>query len=356
MKYTRLALALMILAGPALADTGKVAVTPPAVVSGNVASPDQIWIVNNDETITPVVDAVSRHLAAAYQAFSNHQNKVAATELRDVAAALEKQVAAIKNAKQAHAQAGVTVPMASVKRLDSVIVKVQAAAQGLDKGTIKSRADLDKVLDKAARADLDQRWVITDVVTTYPLIEAPQYHFVAAAKDFANKDSHGAALEVRKATGLVRLEAARAAGDAKIALDKAVTQLDKLSQALDAGTVHDEKALDTVFATTEQALGLAHRSQAAVSWLGKDYRSAGHEMKAAANNLGAAAGWLGKEAKAGAMDTVHGVRSLGDKLISGGVWTRDEIGKGFDALGRGLNDVGHVLDIKQQAAPIKTSP
>ena len=49
------------------------------------------------------------------------------------------------------------------------------------------------------------------------------------------------------------------------------------------------------------------------------------------------------EAKAGAAATVADTKALGDKLASGGTWTRDEIAKGFEALGRSLNALGQEI-------------
>jgi len=48
---------------------------------------------NDDTTYTPVVDDVSRHLAAARKAFDAKDNKKAATEMRAVADQLKLQTA-----------------------------------------------------------------------------------------------------------------------------------------------------------------------------------------------------------------------------------------------------------------------
>ncbi|MHB1620587.1 MAG: hypothetical protein ACYCTY_11510 [Sulfuricella sp.] len=42
------------------------------------------------------------------------------------------------------------------------------------------------------------------------------------------------------------------------------------------------------------------------------------------------------------------------KLATGATWTRDEVGRGFDALGHALNEPGHKIGAKQQAAPVKS--
>ena len=67
-----------------------------------------------------------------------------------------------------------------------------------------------------------------------------------------------------------------------------------------------------------------------------------------------AAGWAGTEAKAGVSGAVADTKALGDKLATGATWTRDEVGRGFDALGHALNEPGHKIGAKQQAAPVKS--
>ena len=120
---------------------------------------------------------------------------------------------------------------------------------------------------------------------------------------------------------------------------------------LEKGSVKDEKALDKDFARANHALALEHRARAAESRKRKEYRQAGHELKAAARDLKNAAGWAGAEAQAGASGAVTDTEALGDKLATGAAWTRNEVGRGFDALGHALNELGHKIGAKRQAAP-----
>ena len=92
---------------------------------------------------------------------------------------------------------------------------VSSAAAAIESGQIKTKADLDKAIDQAARADLDRRWLVTDVTTWYPVTEEPQRHFTNAVAAYARKDYKTAAMDIRKASGYLRLEAGRATGDAR---------------------------------------------------------------------------------------------------------------------------------------------
>jgi len=183
--------------------------------------------------------------------------------------------------------------------------------------------------------------------------EEPQQHFGRAVEAFARKDYKASASEIRKATGYMRLEARRVTGNARQELNSSVTELDKLAAAVEKGAVKDEKSMDEDFARANHALALAHRAEAAESWTRKEYNKAGYELKAAARDLESAAGWAGAQAKAGASGTVADTEALGDKLATGATWTRDEVGRGFDVLGRALNELGHKIGAKQRAAPLK---
>lgn len=350
---TTLAVAL-VLTGVACQRAPEQAATPsaeapaPATPAATVAPEN--WISYDDTTYAPVVDAVSRHLNAARTAFDVKDQTKAAAEMRAVAEELRRQAdeagktdQALMDADKAMLAADTAAQQQTVASLHASATKADTAAAAIAGGTITSTADLDKVIDRATRADIDRRWVVTDVTTWYPLSGEPQHHFASAVADRARNDLKAAATEIRKATGYLRLEAGRATGDARQVLDSAVVALDTLAASVETGTVKDERAMATVFAKADRALALAHRARAADAWARHEYDTAGHEIKAAAAGLDDAAGWMGGEAKAAASATVADSRALGDRLIAGGAWTREEVGKGFETLGHELSALGEAL-------------
>ncbi|MDD5404896.1 MAG: hypothetical protein PHZ14_10225 [Sulfuricella sp.] len=354
-------IAAILVAGAQLSGTAfaQAAKTPPAINADWAIFVDQYEpVVDTHETqsggiifadeYTPVVDAVSSHLETALKAFDAKDNVKAAAGLRAVASELRAQAA--------HAGAmadGTPVERTILQRLDTAASKVNAAAAGIENGKIKTRADLVKVIDKAARADMDNRWLVSGISTWYAVTGKPQWHFDNAAADYAKKDYRAAATEIRKAVGYLRLESVRATGDTRQALNSSVAELDKLAVSMKNGTLKDEKLMDQGFARASHALALAHRAEAAESWSGKAYNKVGYELKAAAHDLESAAGWTGAEAKAGASRVVADTQALGDRLASGATWTRDEVGRGFDALGHALNELGQKIGARQQAVPLK---
>ena len=363
-----IALAMLVataeLAGVTYAQAPKAPAVPAvqsAPAATNAPIPTKVpedWIIYDDTTYTPVVDNVSRHLDAARKAIDAKDDKKAAAELRAVADDLKQQAARAGKADQALV-GGDKVLVAedtkiardTMKRLNASALKVSSAATAIESGKIKTEADLDKAIDKAARADMERRWLITDVTTWYPVSEEPQRHFTDAVAAYAKKDYKAAATDIRKATSYLRLEADRATGAAKQELEGSVAQLDMLAASVEKGAVTDEQSMTKVFARADHALALEHRSKAAESWARKEYDNAGYELKAAAQGLESTASWIGGEAKAGASATVAGARALGDKLAAGGTWTRDEITEGFESLGNGINALGQKIGSTKKAPP-----
>ena len=316
------------------------------------------WIIYDDTTYTPVVDNVSRHLDAARKALDTKDNKKAATELRAVADELKLQAAragkedrALVKMDRALVAADSKFAQDTMKRMNASALKVSSAAAAIESGKIKTKVDLDKAIDKAARADMERRWLVTDVTTWYPVSEEPQRHFTDAIAAYSKQDYKAAATDIRKATSYLRLQAGRATAEAKQELDSSVAQLDTLAASVEKGVTKDEQSMVKAFAKADHALALQHRSKAAESWARKEYDKAGYELKAAAHGLESAAGWVGGEAKAGASATVADTRALGDKLAAGATWTRNEVVKGFDSLGNGITALGQKIGNNKKASP-----
>ena len=307
------------------------------------------WIQYEDSTFTPVLDDVSSHLSAVRTALAKKDNAKAAEAMHAAARALQAQgdrvakvdrqlvAADMKAAREIHARM-----VALTKQLDATAVQLKA-------GKVPTTAALDKILGKASRADLERRWLVTDVATWYPVAEEPQRHFGAAVEAYAKKDYKSAATEVRKAAAYVRLESARAVGDIKKGLDAANADLEKTAQSLDKGALKAQKDIEKVFVNANHALALAHRAKAAESWARKAYDEAGYELKAAAHGLESAAAWTGAEAKSAASTVTADARAVGDKLASGGIWAKNEVAKGFDSLGDALNKLGQSIGSKSKA-------
>lgn len=218
--------------------------------------------------------------------------------------------------------------------------KVISAANAIEAGKIKNNAELDKVIDRATRADMERRWRVSDVETWYPLSEEPQQHFMNAVAAYASNRYSDASTNIRKAISYLRLEANRAMGNAKEELDDSIAQLGNIANSIDERTLREERTMTMAFAKANHALALAHRVNAAESWARQDVEKAGYELKAAAHALKSGAGWAGGEIEAGATATAANTRLMGDKITAGAAWTRNEIAKTLESLGDSINTLG----------------
>lgn len=309
------------------------------------------WIAYDDATYTPVLDDVSQALADARPALAKKDNVKAAEAMTAAARALQAQADRAGKIDRQRAAADMKLARDTHTRMVALTKQLDTTAAQIKAGKVVTTAALDKTLGKAARADMERRWLVTDVTGWYRVADEPQRHFGAAVEAFAKKDYKAAATEVRKAEAYLRLESARAVGEARKGLDAANAELERTAQALDKGAIKAEKDMDQAFASANHALALAHRAKAAESWAHKAYDQAGYELKAAAQGLEGAASWTGTEAKAAATAGVSDARTVGDKLASGGVWAKDEVAKGFESLGGALNRLGQSIGSKSKASP-----
>jgi hypothetical protein len=359
MKTLRTPAALAVLSAFALPFLAvHVQAAPPPAQAGakntpiSQAAPDD-WIIYDETTYSPIVDEVDRHLAAARAAFAAQDSKTAAAQLRSVSEELRAQSAAATGLEHVRASEDTSAATLQNKlaaqtthRMTASAAKIDAAASAVEDGKITTTAQLDKAIDKADRADMDQRWVLSKVSTWYPLVQEPQRHFSAAASAFSDRDYGLAAAEIRKGESYVRKEASRASGSARSGLNDSAAQLEDLARSVQTGSEQDAAVLRRAFAAANHVLAIEYRALASRSWARKEYDEAGHELRASAQSLESGADWLGAQARAGASATVADTRALGDKLSSGAEWTRDEVAKGMVKLGNGIEEMGRKINPK----------
>ncbi len=313
---------------------------PAAASTANSDDTIEDWLIIRDTTYIPVVDDVSRKLAAARTAFLAKDAKAAATDLREAVNLLAS--------RQAKASA------ADRKALTRARSGLSGLAAALEAGKVKSAQQFDAAYAKAMRADVVLRSAVVDESVWVALTPEPERHFSAAAEAFANQEYERAAEEIRKGEALVELESTRTTKAGRNALGAAATELRKLAASVEKGSIKDGKVLTAVFARADHALALAHRESAAASWAQKQTKRAGTELKAAALDTEHAAAWVGGKVQAGAAAAAGDARALGEKLESGATWTRDELAKGFESLGNVINALGEKVGSSQKVSPLNS--
>jgi len=191
-------------------------------------------------------------------------------------------------------------------------------------------------------------WVFIDEGLSSALLDEPSHHFHGAREALLKRDPATAALELRKGAAYMKIEASRAVGAARPALNAAVRELEQLASALAAGQTVTPSELSTAFARAHQALAEHHYLKAA------QFRSEGqpekvwHDLQAATVHLESALAWAGDKITASEEAATDRARRLGERAKHGADWTEDEVGRAIDALGVEIEKLGMQLGKKTQ--------
>ncbi len=172
----------------------------------------------------------------------------------------------------------------------------------------------------------------------------PEHHFMAAHENFLNKEYKEASDEIRKSAGSLRQRSERATEETKEALKSSARELDELADGVEKGTETSVSHLEDTFARAHYALAKYYNEKASASYVKKEYKKAGYELKASGMYLKNGMTWAGRKAEEGTESTVDESRRLGDKLIQGSGWTADEFGKGISYLGDEIKKFGKTIE------------
>lgn len=184
------------------------------------------------------------------------------------------------------------------------------------------------------------RWTVVAEKVAISSADEPEKHFQKARESFLKKNAKAAAAEIRKGAALLKLEASHATKEVKETLMASSRELEKLAKGVEGGTVNSTQELRRAFAHADRALAKQHYQTAAESWSKKEIKKAGHELKAAANDVEMAMAWAGHKLEATSTAVLKDARAIASKLIEETRWTTDEVGKGLDAVGEEIEELG----------------
>jgi hypothetical protein len=106
----------------------------------------------------------------------------------------------------------------------------------------------------------------------------------------------------------------------------------------------------SIMVRASHALALVRCARAARLWSTKQTGQVGTELKAAARCIHDAASWLREEFKHRLCTAAVQVSAAGEKLETGGPWTREEIDKAFIVLRDAVDALGgHVGSVQKPA-------
>jgi hypothetical protein len=176
------------------------------------------------------------------------------------------------------------------------------------------------------------------------LADEPGQHMERAREAYLKVDAADAAAELRKAATYLKISAAQAAAGTKRTLLRSAMELEMLAKRVETGTVNSVGELDAATARALHALAHHHCVLAEKSWVQRETRCAGKQMRAAADNLERAAARTGETLRSATRAVARDVRVISGKLVEGTGFVVDEVGRGFTSLGKQVETVGKGIE------------
>lgn len=155
-----------------------------------------------------------------------------------------------------------------------------------------------------------------------------------------NKDTRGAATEMRQAAAAIRDEAQAAPKQASKQLDDAAKKLDHTAQQIESGQMKETKHSEMALAEGANALAKYNHAEAEAAMRSNDKERFSQHLKMGARDLERAAKWSGRESERGVRDAVGDAVELSGKVTEGAGAIPKDAGRVVEALGRGIDRVG----------------
>ncbi len=208
-------------------------------------------------------------------------------------------------------------------------------------GTTRAADPLD--LNPSLPAPPPGHFIVQEELWT-DLADEPGQHMERAREAYLKVDAADAAAELRKAATHLRISAAQAAAGTKRSLIRSAMELEALAKRVEAGTVKSVGELDAAIARALHALAHHHCVLAEKSWVQRETRCAGKQMRASADNLERATARTGEVLRSATREVAKDIRIISGKLVEGTGFVADEVGRGFTSLGKQVETVGKVIE------------
>ena len=178
------------------------------------------------------------------------------------------------------------------------------------------------------------------------LSDEPYNHMELAREQFLQGDRSGAARSLQTAAVYLRIASQNSHKSTRSGLLEAATDLEQQAIRVKVGTLRSVGSLEQSFATAEYALALHHHASATESWSKKQTRIAGYRIQAATNAAERATKWTGHQVSDGAKAVYSGGKTLGGGLIAGTGFVVDQVGVGFESVGKQILSLGKKIAAK----------
>ena len=289
------------------------------------AQPWNGWMVIHGDQYVPIVDELGRNFESARESFLRMDFETAAQETRKAAELLNSEL------KRASAK--------EKARLEASIRDLNQLAAQLDRQRLESLAQIDGVFGEAHQADMERNWISVGVRNWSPMAKAPSAYFHQAKEDLVRKNFDAAATAIRKAAGLIRLEATRTGAEGNTKLVSSSQALSKLADDIETGSSTDVRLLRGAFAEAQYVLADSHWRKAARDWNLREPKETGHELEAAVLNLAEGTEWAGSGTEFDSSLVVEDALSLSQRLIEGAPENFGEVAQQLRTVGQEIHSL-----------------
>ncbi len=187
-------------------------------------------------------------------------------------------------------------------------------------------------------------YLLVDEEMWSELMDEAGRHLDRARESFLHGHSRTAALELRKAAIMMKIDAAHGQDEVDHRLIKAAHELDETVESLRSGLSIDTiEDIDAMSSRAFAVLAQHDQAKAAMAWSQHHQYRSGHYLRAAADNLERAAIRGRVELSTVATQAIRNARTLSGKLVEGTGSAVDEVGKGIDALGHQIEKFGQSI-------------
>jgi hypothetical protein len=193
-------------------------------------------------------------------------------------------------------------------------------------------------------------YVVVEEDVICALADAPQDFFKKAHASFLKKSHKPAAVEIRKATAFMRLEASRATTEGKKLLNISIKELDQLAIDAEKDAVKEASSLNQAFAQAEHALAQHHYLKAMECKAMGAGPKIGHALTTSAMCVEHALDWSGNKVGVDTKEALKKAATLGDNLMTGTQWVAKEGGMAIDAVGVEIAKLGKLIETKKPVA------
>jgi hypothetical protein len=144
--------------------------------------------------------------------------------------------------------------------------------------------------------------------------------------------------------------------EARAEIMDAADMLDSIAPDVKAQKIKTERQLEALIADATVHRARHYRLRAASEWANKEYRRAGHDIRASIEAVEHGSQLLEEEVKKSEKQALNAARGAAAKLIAGAGFSAAEVGRAFEHLGGSIDRLGQKLASPSSVSGSSSSP